>query len=582
MIRIRPIHDVALSSEKRRVADVQAIFRDHFGAVADYADKIPQLVQNPFKYGYRTILLVSETASGRVTGFSLFLHFPEIASSLLDFMAVARGIRGGGVGGALYEATRDYLRMLKSRGLYMEVLPDSPEKVADPAVLADNRRRLRFYERYGARPIVDTDYETPIDDDPAAPFLLFDGLGREEPLGRGEARAAVRLILRRKYGHLVKQDYIERVVESFVDDPVHIRPPRYLKASPGAPPSALHGGPDRAFAMVYSDEHRIHHVQDRGYVERPARVDVLVESLNHTGLFDIVPPRHSGDQALKRVHEGHFVDYLKAVCSKLKSDRPIYPYVFPIRRPERRPRDLALRAGYYCIDTFTPLDPNAYKAARSAVDVAATAAQELLAGRRVVYAVCRPPGHHAERRTFGGFCYFNNGAVAADMLSREGRVAILDIDYHHGNGQQDIFYRRGDVLTVSIHGHPNYAYPYFSGFSDEKGEGDGVGRNHNFPLPEGAGENEYAEAFKDALKIIRRFAPRTLVLCLGFDTMRGDPTGSFGLAPAFIKGIGVQLAGLHLPILVVQEGGYTLGNLRKGATALFTGIANGIATPGGA
>ena len=576
MIRIRPIHDVALASEKRRVADVQAIFRDHFGSVAEYAEKIPKLVQNPFQYGYRTYLLVSETGSGRVTGFSLFLHFPEISSSLLDFMAVARGVRGGGVGGALYEATRDYSRLAKSRGLYMEVPPDDPSRVPDPVLLAENKRRLQFYERYGARPIIGTDYETPIDDDPAAPFLLFDGLGRDEPLGRGEARAAVRLILNRKYGHLVKQDYVERVVESFVEDPVRFRPARYPQPA-RAPVIAPDSRPDRAFAMVYSEAHRIHHVKERGYVERPARVDVLVESLNHTGLFDTVPPRHAGEKALKRVHEGHFVDYLKAVCEKLKSERPIYPYVFPIRRPDRRPRDLALRAGYYCIDTFTPLDPNAYHAARAAVDVSATAARELLGGRRVVYAVCRPPGHHAERRSFGGFCYFNNAAVAADILSREGTVAILDIDFHHGNGQQDIFYRRGDVLTVSIHGHPNYAYPYFSGFADEKGEQDGLGFNRNFPLPESAGETEYDEALDEALGAIRRFAPRTLVLCLGFDTMRGDPTGSFNLKPAYIKKVGARVAGLRLPTLVVQEGGYTLGNLRKGSIALFTGMAKEMA-----
>ena len=245
-------------------------------------------------------------------------------------------------------------------------------------------------------------------------------------------------------------------------------------------------------------------------------------------------------------------------------------------RPERRPKELALRAGYYCFDTFTPLDVKAYNAARSAVDVAMTAAEELLSGRRIVYALCRPPGHHAERRLFGGFCYFSNAALAANRLSKEGRVAILDIDFHHGNGQQDIFYTRRDVLTLSIHGHPNYAYPYFSGFADEIGEGDGRGFNRNFPLPEDADETRYMEAFSRALGMIQDFKPSFLVLCLGFDILRGDPTGSFLLGPDVMATIGKRLASMYLPILIVQEGGYTLRNLRRGITRLFTGITQGL------
>ena len=151
--------------------------------------------------------------------------------------------------------------------------------------------------------------------------------------------------------------------------------------------------------------------------------------------------------------------------------KSIYPYVFPTRNPARPPNDETVLAGYYCIDTFTPLNQNAYLAARSAVDCALTAAEKVLEGTDLAYALVRPPGHHAETRTFGGFCYFNNGAIAANLLSRYGRVAILDIDYHHGNGQQEIFYNRADVLTVSIHGHPSFAYPYFSGFRDETGIG---------------------------------------------------------------------------------------------------------------
>jgi len=311
-------------------------------------------------------------------------------------------------------------------------------------------------------------------------------------------------------------------------------------------------------------------------VERPARVGALTEAVNALGLFSPAPARHFGEKPILAVHDRDFVNYLKAVCRTLQSSRsssPVYPYVFPIRRPDRRPKELAVRAGYYCIDTFTPLDQNAYQAARGAADVAMTAAEELLAGRRVAYAVCRPPGHHAERRVFGGFCYFNNAAIAARILGRHGKVAVLDIDYHHGNGTQDIFYNDDGVLTVSIHGHPNVAYPYFSGFADETGAGPGAGYNRNFPLPDRTAEPAYLEALEKAMRLVERFKPLVLVVSLGLDTMRGDPTGSFLLTARSMETIGARLAAPGLPLLVVQEGGYNIRNLKRGAAALFTGVA---------
>lgn len=570
MIRIQRVYSAVLPIDRVRIAQTQEIFRLNFAAVAGYADKIPDLLAQPVKYGYKTVLLVSETGLGKVTGFSLVLHFPEINSSLLDFVATRRAERGRGIGSALFEATREYLRAHGSLGLYMEVLPDDPAVVKDPSLLAENQARLRFYEHYGIRPITHTEFETPINDSPA-PYLLFDDLGRGKPLRRSECRAAVRLILKRKYGHIVRPDYVERVVESIIDDPVRIREPRYVTeaTTSGGPYPALR----KTFALVRGQLHTIHHVKDRGYVERPARVGALEEVCMATGLFDRIEARHFGEEYLRSVHAADFVNYLKVVCEKLTGEQPVYPYVFPIRRPERRPEELAMCAGYYCIDTFTPLDRSAYRAAREAVDVALTGADELLRGRRVVYALCRPPGHHAERRSFGGFCYFNNAAIAAQFLCREGKVAILDIDHHHGNGAQDIFYNRDDVLTVSLHGHPQHSYPFFSGFVDEEGEGPGKGFNRNFPLPQGTDETAYLAALDKALRLVRRFGPAFLVVCLGFDTMKGDPTGSFVLASGSLRKIGRLLGGLGLPILVVQEGGYSLRNLRRGAAAFFAGLA---------
>ncbi len=573
MIRFLRVHGTILPVDRQRVEQVQAIFRQRFGAVADYADKIPDLLNQPFKFGYNTILMVSETHLGNVTGFSLVLVFPEINSALLDYLAVGPGKASRGIGGAIYEVTREHLQQLRARALYMEVLPDDPAVVHDPAMLRENRRRLKFYEAYGVLPIINTEYETPIGESPA-PYLLFDGLGRKEPLKRSECRAAMRLILQRKYSHLVGPEYIEHVVESVIDNPVRLRPPRYAKPEESMPVS----GPrlQKPFALVVSTGHMVHHVRDRGYVERPARVPVLREALIKTGLFNEIEPRHFKESDIRKVHDADFVTYLKNVCEKLQGTRPVYPYVFPVRRPERRPKDLAVRAGYYCIDTFTPLDRNAYTAAREAVDVALTAAQEVLHGRILAFALCRPPGHHAERRVFGGFCYFNNAAIAAEHLSAHGKVAILDIDFHHGNGTQDIFYERADVLTVSIHGHPNFAYPYFSGFADETGAGPGKGFNRNFPLPEDADEAMYMQAAEKAVQTVERFAPVFLVLCVGFDIMKGDPTGSVALSARSMQRIGSLIGRLRLPTLVVQEGGYNLRNLRTGSAALFAGIAESI------
>ena len=572
MIRIVRIYRTLLPIEKDRIAQVQEIFRQNFSAVADYADKIPDLLDNPIRYGYTTGLLVSEASLGQVTGFSLVIYFPSIRGGLLDFMAVRRDIRGGGTGSVLYEATREYLKQMGALGLYLEALPDDPNSIADAAMLKENQRRLRFYEGYGARPVIGTVYETPIGPWPA-PYLLYDALDRPVPLSRSQCRAAMRTILTKKYSHLVGPDYVERVVESVIDDPVRLRPPKYVKAETASPAASFADRLEKPFVMVSCEVHQVHHVHERGYVERPARVGVIRQGLESTRLFEAAPVKHFGQEYLTSVHDTDFVNYLKAVCQTLHGKRPVYPYVFPIRRPERRPRDLAVRAGYYCIDTFTPLDRNAYDAAKAAVDVALTAAEMVMRGRRLAYALCRPPGHHAERRVFGGFCYFNNAAIAAQHLSKHGPVAILDIDFHHGNGAQDIFYRRRDVLTVSIHGHPNYAYPYFSGFADEAGEGDGKGFNHNFALPENAGAQEYLAALDKATAQVRKFSPMFLVLSVGFDIMKGDPTGSFGLTAETMKQIGRVVGGMNLPTLAVQEGGYSLRNLRVGSAALFNGFA---------
>jgi acetoin utilization deacetylase AcuC-like enzyme/GNAT superfamily N-acetyltransferase len=577
MIRIRRIFSTALPHEHEQIEQVQEIFRLSFAAEKAYEDRIPAMLDRPFDFGFRTILLVSNSAGARVTGFSLLLYLPEIESSYLDFIAVRPDVKSAGLGSALYEATRETAVGLGSRGMYLEALPDDPESVTDPAHLKENRRRLRFYEHYGVRPIIGTAYELPVrEGGRPGPHLLFDPLERKRPLGRRECRAAVRLILERKYSHLVEPQYVRRVVQSIRDDPVRIRSPRYVRENAQGGGAAVRTTVLRPMAMISSTVHEIHHVKERGYVERPARIETLQETLRATGLFNDVAPRGHTERFIREVHDPDFVNYLKAVCEKLSPSRPIYPYVFPVRRPDRRPKDLSVQAGYYCIDTFTPLDRNAYIAARAAADVALSGAEELLSGRQVAYSLCRPPGHHAGRRLFGGFCYFNNAAVAAQRLQMEGTVAILDLDFHHGNGTQDIFWNSGDVLTVSIHGTPTAAYPYFSGFADEIGEGFGRGCNRNFPLPEDAGPELYLQTVSRALGVVERFRPVFLILSLGYDTMRGDPTGSFDLQAHDMGKIASLLGDLRRPLLVVQEGGYSLRNLRSGSLAFFRTLSRSL------
>jgi acetoin utilization deacetylase AcuC-like enzyme len=364
------------------------------------------------------------------------------------------------------------------------------------------------------------------------------------------------------------------VVDSFKDDPVILRQPTYVKRKLPLPIN-LSVPADKRIALIVHDQHADHHIHERGYVESPVRVNTILKELERTGLFQNILPQYFPETHIKAVHDVQFVEYLKKVCSNLKPGESVYPYVFPIRNVARPPKELAVRAGYYCIDTFTPLTHNAYLAAKRAVDCALTGAQKILEGYRLAYALVRPPGHHAERRVFGGFCYLNSGAIAAQYLSAYGKVAILDIDYHHGNGQQDIFYERSDVLTISIHGHPRFAFPYFSGFEDETGIGAGEGHNINIPLPENVDGNRYRDVLNKALKRVAGFQPRFLIVALGLDPEKKDPTGSWNLQSKDFETNGKMIGSLQLPTLVVQEGGYNNRVLGMNARHFFMGLWSG-------
>jgi len=574
MFRIRRLHDAVRPVNLAAINQVRQILREQFPLLADHdIDKIQGLLENPLKHGFRSILYVAEDARNKVRGFALLSHEPNLKFCYLDYISAARHGTSGGVGGALYEVVRDEALTLGAIGIFFECLPDDPALCRDPKILKENQARLKFYERFGAMPIIGTAYETPVKpDDDNPPYLVFDPLGQARPLHRDMARQAVRAILEHRYAHLCPVEYIDKVVASFVDEVVRLRPPRYLKAPTTTVTAPVPSARRQRIALVVNDRHAIHHVQERGYVESPVRVQAILRELERTSLFAPHPCRNYSERFLTTIHDRDYVAYFKKVCDTLGDEISVYPYVFPLRNVARPPKELAVRAGYYCIDTFTPLNRNAWRAAKRAVDCTLTAAELLLEGYRATYALVRPPGHHAETRAFGGFCYFNNAAIAAQMLAAFGPVAILDIDYHHGNGQQVIFYRRSDVLTVSLHGHPRFAYPYFSGFEDETGEGEGLGFNVNVPLPEQLDGEHYRESLEKALKRIKRFNPSTLVVCLGLDTARGDPTGTWGLMAKDFEKVGRMIGQLGLPTLLVQEGGYRTRAIGVNARHFFVGF----------
>jgi acetoin utilization deacetylase AcuC-like enzyme/GNAT superfamily N-acetyltransferase len=574
MLRIRKIRDARTAGNRRAIADAQRIMRAQFPGIdsADI-DKLPDQIEDPLKYRLVSELFVADDREERQQAFALLLIAPDLEFAYLDTISAAPGEGGGGIGAALYERVRDEARAVGAKGLYFECLPDDPRLSPDKATREQNRARLRFYERFGARPIAGTAYETPIAAGSAdPPYLVFDGLDRFTLPRATALRRIVRAILERKYGDLCPPDYVAMVLRSIRRGSYALRPSRYLAAGTAGPAAAA----GITIPLVVNEGHDIHHVRERGYVEAPVRISTILREFARTSLFDTVPMRRFGERHIREVHDAGLVEFIKRACAEQAADRSLYPYVFPIRNAARRPRVRSVLAGYYCIDTFTPLNRNVYPAARGAVNCALTAAALVQEGAPVAYALVRPPGHHAEHRVFGGFCYFNNAAVAAQYLSHHGRVAVLDIDFHHGNGTQDIFYERADVLTVSIHGHPSFAYPYFSGFANETGRAAGAGFNLNIPLKETITVERYRTAVEGALRRIARYRPDYLVLALGLDTAKEDPTGTWANRARDFHAIGELIGAVGVPIAVVQEGGYRVRTLGVNARNFFSGLAAAI------
>jgi acetoin utilization deacetylase AcuC-like enzyme len=338
--------------------------------------------------------------------------------------------------------------------------------------------------------------------------------------------------------------------------------------------------------IIYSDDHRQHQGKlefFRGELvpcfEKPERADYVLAALQRRGLGKVLEPDPFPLTAVERVHSPRYLRFLERawdVWSALGQCGDAIPSVWPIRgfRHDVEPDSFAAQLGMYSFDSGTPLTAGTWLAARRAAECALTAQARLVQGERAAFALTRPPGHHAGQDFFGGYCFINNVAVAAQAFFDQGaaRVAILDVDYHHGNGTQSIFYERADVLTQSIHGDPRTEYPFFLGHADECGSGAGLGYNYNYPLAPGSCNESWFDALASACGRIRGYGPDAVLVSLGVDTYVGDPISTFQLdAPEFLR-IGREIAQLGLPTLFVMEGGYAVAEIGENVAHVLQGF----------
>lgn len=337
--------------------------------------------------------------------------------------------------------------------------------------------------------------------------------------------------------------------------------------------------------IVYSPLHLSHNPPheflDGQYIkftEAPVRAETIFQALQAAQIAAITAPDNFDLEPILAVHTQDYLDCLRTIyyrwCKSGATTAAAMPGIIPTRNlPRRSPSPLA-EIGYYSMDLSAPVTGGTYGAALAAARCALTGAARLIDGEKSAYALCRPPGHHATQDQMAGFCYLNNAAIAANFLTQNGgkRVAILDIDVHHGNGTQTIFYNRADVLFISIHGSPEWEYPYFLGYADERGEGPGLGFNINYPLEQGVDDASYLSVVDEALGHIKNFAPEYLVLSAGFDTFKDDPLGKFKLTTPCYETIGRKVTALGLPTLVVQEGGYAVSALGDNVISLLRGV----------
>lgn len=339
----------------------------------------------------------------------------------------------------------------------------------------------------------------------------------------------------------------------------------------------------------YNEQHSLHqgrHEFFRGQqvpcFETPARADAVLAELGRRGLGRIVTPHGVPLMSLERIHTPRYLHFLRNAWSEwlaldpANAGQDAFPSVWPIRtlRADVEPDNFCAKLGLYSMDSGTPLTAGTWSAAKTGADCAVNAAHALRLGERSAFVLTRPPGHHAGADFYGGYCFLNNAALAAQHMLDDGagKVAILDLDYHHGNGTQSIFYQRDDVLFISLHADPRFEYPFYLGHADERGEGAGLGYNLNLPLPAGTTAAAWFAALETACIRLGSFGADALVVSLGVDTFAGDPLSRFALHSADYLRVGERLAWLGLPTAFIFEGGYAVKELGVNVVNVLEGF----------
>ena len=332
---------------------------------------------------------------------------------------------------------------------------------------------------------------------------------------------------------------------------------------------------------LHAPEHEFFRGERVPCFESPARANFVRNELAVRG-HELRAPHVDSTAVLQQVHTPRYLAFLQSAWSEwlaldaANAARQPFPSVWPVRtlRSDVEPANFVARLGLYSMDNGSPMVAGTWAAARAGADAAVSAAGLLAAGERSVFCATRPPGHHAGADFMGGYCFLNNAAVAAQALHLHGstRVAILDVDYHHGNGTQSIFYSRADVLFVSLHGDPRTEYPFYLGHADEKGEGPGAGFNLNLPLPAGSSVAAWFAALEIACARIGRHRADALVVSLGLDTFAQDPISTFALQTTDFTRLGARLRQLGLPTVFVLEGGYAAAELGLNAANVMDGF----------
>ncbi len=335
--------------------------------------------------------------------------------------------------------------------------------------------------------------------------------------------------------------------------------------------------------IIYTDRHHGHATANLviggrpiEYLETPARAEAILTAVRAAQLGPVAPPTDHGLAPILAVHTADFVTYLRTAYAQSAAyfgePRPVIAGRDDVTfaRAPSCPADFPGKRDYYTYDYEDPILELTWDAAYWAAQCALTAADYVRKGEQAAYALCRPPGHHAMPDQYGGFCYLNNVAIAARSLQADGPVAILDLDYHHGNGTQAIFYADPAALFCSLHADPDWIYPFFWGRADERGAGAGLGLNRNWPLPLRVDDAAYLAVLDEALGVIAEYAPRYLLVSLGLDAAEGDLIGKFRITTAGFHEIGRRIAALGLPTVIVQEGGYRIETLGANAVAFLT------------